>query len=89
MSTAQCNGCRFWKLDESTIDPNDANWGFGFCRHKPPVLVDCLVAAEIAPPRYGNQSDLEQLTPVSASSASSWPGTFATEWCGEYRDLNA
>jgi hypothetical protein len=81
---AQCNSCRFWKLDETTKDELNADWGFGFCRRKPPTLVDSLVAAEIVPPRYGHQSDLDRPDPTAASIASVWPATFATEWCGEH-----
>ena len=84
MTGRQCNGCRFCKLDETTIDPNDDNWGFGFCRRKPPVLVDSIIPAEIVPPRYSHQSDLDRPGPDEAYSASIWPATFATEWCGEY-----
>lgn len=84
MSVPQCNGCRFWKLDETTIDPLDPNWGFGFCRRKPPAVIDCLIAAEIVPPRYGGQSDLERPIATYVSVASVWPATFATEWCGSF-----
>ena len=84
MTAAQCNACRFWKLEDETKDPNDPNWGFGFCRRKPPVLVDCLIAAEIVPPRYGDQTDLDRLTPLGAYGASVYPATFATDWCGKY-----
>ena len=84
MSPLQCNRCHFWKLDPSTIDPGDVDWGFGFCRRKPPALVDCMIAAEIVPPRYGQQSDLDRPDPLGVYSASIWPSTFATEWCGEF-----
>jgi hypothetical protein len=84
VSALQCNGCRFWKLQEDTADELNADWGFGYCRRKPPTLVDSLVAADIQPPRYGQQSDLERPTPLDAFSASIWPSTFATEWCGEH-----
>ncbi len=84
MSAPQCNGCRFWRLNESTIDEFDVNWGFGFCRRKPPTLVDSLIAAEIVPPRYGQQSDLDRPGPLKAFPASAWPSTFSTEWCGEH-----
>lgn len=86
MSRPQCNGCRFWNLDESTIDKSDPNWGFGYCRRKPPVLVDSLIAAEIVPPTYGQQSDLDRPAPANTWTASVWPATFATEWCGEFAD---
>ncbi len=85
MTVPQCNRCSFWKLDEDTIDPNDPDWGFGFCRRRPPVLIDSLIAAEIVPPRYGDRRDLDRPVPVGAYSASIWPATFATEWCGEYQ----
>lgn len=84
MSGPQCNGCRFWKLEEETKDEHDPDWGFGYCRRRPPVLIDSLLAAQIVAPRYGQQSDLDRPGPVSAYNASIWPATFATEWCAEY-----
>jgi hypothetical protein len=86
MSTAQCNRCRFWKLQEATKDEGDPDWGFGFCRRRPPVLVDSLIAAKIIPPRYGQQSDLDMDTALDAHDGSLWPATFATDWCGEYEE---
>ena len=86
MKSAQCNCCRFWKLDEATVDKADPDWGFGHCRRRPPVLADSLIAAQIVPPRYGEQTDLEIGSPTEAYSASVWPATFATEWCGEFED---
>ena len=87
MSAPQCSGCRFWKLDETTIDPLDPDWGFGSCRRNPPALIDSMVAASIVPPRYGNQSDLVRPDPASAYSASLWPATFATDWCGTFNGV--
>jgi hypothetical protein len=84
MISPQCNRCRFWKLDNSTADPGDTDWGFGSCRRKPPILVDCLIAAEIVPPRYGNQSDLD-VSIETVATGSRFPGTFATDWCGEFQ----
>lgn len=86
MKGPQCNCCRFWKMDEATADPSDPDWGFGYCRRRPPVLVDSLVSARIVPPRYGQQSDLDRPDPVAAWNASVWPATFATDWCGEFAD---
>jgi hypothetical protein len=86
VSAPQCNGCRFWKLDDTTIDDlNREAWGWGFCRRRPPTLVDSLIAAEIVPPRYGDLIDLERPTPIDTYTASLWPATFATEWCGEHK----
>lgn len=79
----QCNGCRFWKADEDTADPNDSDWGFGDCRRLPPVIIDSLIAAEIIPPRYGQQTDLE-IGITSVNVASRYPATFATDWCGQF-----
>ena len=84
MSGAQCNGCRFWKLADETKDEHDPNWGFGFCRRRPPVLVDSLIAAQIIPPRYGQQSDLDMKDALDAYNGCLFPATFATEWCGEH-----
>jgi hypothetical protein len=84
MSCEQCNRCRFWKLDNDTIDERDPDWGFGFCRRRPPTLVDSLIAAEIVPPRYGEQIDVDRPEPARAWTATLWPSTFATEWCGEF-----
>jgi hypothetical protein len=57
--TDQCNRCRFWFEDMKLRDPRDENWGFGSCRRAPPVIVDCLMAAQIERPVYGQQIDLE------------------------------
>jgi len=88
MSAPQCNDCRHWKFDETTIDKLDPDWGFGFCRRQPPVLISSAVAALIVPPRYGGTSDLERLDPSTAWAASLWPSTFATEACGEYSEAS-
>jgi hypothetical protein len=86
MTAPQCSCCRFWKLDETTIDKADPNWGFGYCRRRPPLVIDSLIAAQIDPPRYGDQTDLDRPNPLGAYNASIWPSTFATEWCGEFAD---
>lgn len=69
-------------------DPNDENFGFGSCRRKPPVIIDCLVAAQIEPPAYGQQIDLELAT-TELLRASRFPVTSATDWCGKFAQAGA
>lgn len=82
--TDQCNGCRFWREDMTVRDPVDANWGFGTCRRQPPKLIEAIVAPLMPQLRYGQQCDID-LDTVDLTSASKFPATHATEWCGEFQ----
>lgn len=64
-------------------DPNDPDWGFGSCRREPPRLVECIVKPLMPPLRYGNQADPD-MTPLDLVSASCFPATNSTDWCGRY-----
>ena len=79
----QCNRCRFWHEVMEFRDPNDANWGFGWCRRKPPTVVDAIVKAVVPPPAYGNHVDLD-LDAVNMIAAAKWPSTHSADWCGEF-----
>jgi len=80
---AQCNTCRFWKIDPDTADPNDDDGGYGGCRRRPPVIIDSMVAAEIVPPRYGQQSDQDLYT-ATIVNCTRFPPTSALDWCGDF-----
>lgn len=86
--TEQCNRCRFWAEDMKERDPNDANWGFGRCRLRPPVISETYVAALIPKLEYGQQCDPD-IDTTSLSTASLFPATHSADWCGEYRPMLA
>jgi hypothetical protein len=50
----QCNHCRFWLQDDSTLDPNDADWAAGRCRRNPPVVIPQIAAMLLPKPEYGH-----------------------------------
>jgi hypothetical protein len=79
----QCNRCRFWREEEDTRDQNDENFAFGHCRQSPPVILDSIAGLQVVPPRYGQQSDLD-LDITDLSTATRFPATFATDWCGRF-----
>lgn len=81
--TEQCNRCRFWLEDMKERDPNDANWGFGRCRLRPPVISESYVAAFIPKLEYGQQCDPD-IDTTSLSTASLYPATHSTDWCGSF-----
>jgi hypothetical protein len=64
-------------------DPNDAAWGFGSCCRRPPVLVDCIVAATMPKLEYGQQTDPD-MSPLQLISATRFPATHSADWCGEF-----
>lgn len=82
----RCNTCRFWHEDLSVRDPADADFGFGHCRRRPPVVIDSVARALLPKLEYGQQSDPEIGT-ASMTDASLWPATFAMSWCGEFDSL--
>ncbi len=83
----KCNQCRFWHEDMEVRDPNDEGFGFGGCRVRP-VIVGSLVAAQIERPAYGQQIDLE-ISTTGMVTATRFPTTFATDWCGEFQSREA
>lgn len=85
--TESCGTCRFWQMDgdakESAVDPSDI--GFGFCRRRPPTLIETLVRMTVSTPQLGQQHDMDQLfTATDVFDASSFPGSFHAEWCGDF-----
>lgn len=83
LPSERCNRCRFWIEDMAHRDPNDADWGFGSCRRRPPVLVESVIAKTMPPLLYGQQTDPE-MDALDLHAASRFPATASTDWCGEY-----
>ena len=79
----RCNRCRFWIEDIAERDPNDPDWGFGWCRRRPPVLVECIAKPLMPQLRYGQSVDPD-MSPLDLVSASKHPATHSVDWCGEY-----
>lgn len=69
-------------------DPNDADFGFGHCRVKPPTLIECMVKAHMTPLRYGQLEDPE-IDTVTLLSCSLFPSTASGDWCGQFAAANA
>jgi hypothetical protein len=82
-SVERCNKCRFWHEDMADRDPNDANCGYGSCRREPPRLVEAIVKPLMPELRYGHHTDPD-MSPLELLSASRFPATGATDWCGRY-----
>lgn len=80
----RCNTCRFWLEDMSVRDPNDINGGYGSCRLRPPVLLDCIVKPLMPQLSYGQLTDPD-MDPLELVSATRFPATQATDWCGQYQ----
>jgi hypothetical protein len=79
----QCNRCRFWCEEMKHRDPNDADWGFGRCRREPPRLSESYIAALMPKLEYGQQHDPD-MDALQLSTASIFPATHSTDWCGKY-----
>jgi len=86
MSGEQCNRCRFWLEDKAGRDPNDPDWGFGRCRREPPRVSEAYVAALMPRLEYGQQADPE-ISTVEMTTASLFPATCSTDWCGHFDAL--
>ncbi len=84
----QCNQCRFWKEDMEHRDPNDVDFGYGWCRRAPPRIVDTIAAAMLPPLRYGHHVD-SHLDPLDMLDASRFPSTSSTDWCGKFEPSRA
>ena len=82
----RCNKCRFWLEDMADRDPNDPNWGFGSCRREPPRLIESIVKPLMPELRYGQQQDPD-MGPLELVSASRFPATASTDWCGRYEAI--
>lgn len=89
----RCDNCRFWLRDpkskDTPMEKEEGSSDFGLCRRKPPVYIDALVKMHIQPPRYGDQVEPEEALKISSAyDATAFPGTYGTEWCGEYQPSN-
>lgn len=82
--SAICNRCRFWLEDMRVRDPRDENFGFGHCRREPPRLSEAMVKALRPKPSHNEQIEPE-MTTTSMMTASLFPATFATDWCGRFK----
>lgn len=81
--TEQCNRCRFWLEKMKHRDPNDENWGFGYCRLKPPVISETYVEALMPKLAYGQQ-EAPEINTVSLTTCTLYPATTSTDWCGAF-----
>lgn len=85
----RCRICRFWKLDLSTgeEDPGEEmDAGFGWCRRRPPSIIDHMARMAIRQPGFGgNVIDPEDVaSAVHIDHATLFPATFGLNWCGEF-----
>lgn len=86
--TDQCASCQFWEREKPGT-PNELNYeSHGWCRRKPPVIVDHMARMAIRSPGFGgNVIDPEDVANCSTvSKASLFPATFGNEWCGEFQE---
>jgi len=85
-----CATCRFWLPEKlrSDEDSRMTELTFGVCRRNPPRLIEHLVRMNCQSPSVGSQTDMEELFTVSQHfDATAFPGTFHSEWCGEFQWL--
>jgi len=87
-----CGTCRFWLPDQRTLAPGEMlrpdDLDFGLCRRRPPVVIEAMVVRHMTPASYREQIDPEDAFDTSDLFHSSHqPGTFVTEWCGEFERL--
>lgn len=65
----------------------DGSESFGWCRRNPPSLLDHMARMVIPP--LGNTADNYDPEDVATvgrvHSASMFPATYGTEWCGQYQ----
>ncbi len=83
LPSERCNRCRFWSEEMAHRDPSDDDFGFGWCRRRPPVLIETIVKPLLPALRYGQQTD-EDMSALDLVSASKHPATHSLDWCGEY-----
>lgn len=81
-----CGSCRFWLPDPKCTDQRGTGgWGFGYCRRRPPRLISPLAKVARGTLRCGHQQDMDELFGACATfDATAFPGTYYTEWCGEF-----
>lgn len=84
MTAPTCRACRFWRENESHRDPNDEGWGFGQCRRRGPIIVEAMFKAIMPAADYRTQIE-PVLDDVEMTTASLWPATHSSDWCGEFQ----
>lgn len=85
-----CATCRFWLPCDRSMRAKDKTeeLSFGFCRRRPPTIIDALVPMSTGYPVIGKHQDMEDLFDYSAAyDSTAFPGTYASEWCGEFEWL--
>ena len=86
LPAARCNLCRFWLEELDCRDPNDADGGMGWCRRHPPIVLDHMARMTI--PHLGNSKDNydpeDVATVMNVNSATIFPATPSTGWCGDF-----
>lgn len=85
----RCRICRFWLLDlkPNEQDPGeDIDAGFGWCRRRPPAIIDHMARMAIHQPGFGGHVyDREDVaSAMHIDDATLFPATFGTNWCGEF-----
>lgn len=89
MTGERCGTCRFWlrdNRDKEDEQPIEQFGAFGHCRRSPPKLISPLVKVAMGKPRLGDQHDMDEIFGVTDTyDATAFPGTYHTEWCGEFR----
>lgn len=64
-----CGSCRFWDRRLDRVES-------GNCRRRPPVILECVAAANISAEGDLDSADLELAT--------RYPITFIDDWCGDH-----
>lgn len=93
-----CATCRFWQpgfdhffaaIEAAKSGKPQGELHFGFCRRKPPKIIEHLVqlVAEPATVESGPKEMEEIFNSGGHFDATAFPGTFYTEWCGEFQWL--
>jgi hypothetical protein len=92
-----CGTCRFWKPNDRFDAPGEEagmrfdvdkdEIGHGCCRRQPPVFIPQLVELVIDRPRIGGTGGYDRedvFSETGANNATMFPGTYKSEWCGEF-----
>lgn len=90
-SPERCRICRFWRLDlkANEKDPGeDSDAGFGWCRRRPPKIIDHMARMAIRQPGFGGHVyDREDVASAAhVDDATMFPATFGTNWCGDFEE---
>lgn len=87
--TERCRTCRFWLLNKGEDADEKVSAGFGWCRRRPPQIIDHMARIAIRTPGFGGHViDPEDVASCSTIHETSFfPATFGTEWCGEFEQV--